>query len=160
MAEEENIVRELHGHFDQALRTALSGGLQITEQRARRRQHEAEAERLLEVEAARQLEECKRAEIQANALLVQQRIAVEEAEQAEQWLRTGEVADRAEETAGETAAKKTPTAYPTPIGEALARSHQNTAGRPAVEHPGAEHTAKARHQRERGPARTTADLGR
>jgi len=60
MAEDENIVGELHGHFDQALRTALSGGLQITEQRARRRQNQAETERLLAVEAARQLEERKR----------------------------------------------------------------------------------------------------
>ena len=161
MAEEENIVGELHGHFDQALRTALSGGLQITEQRARRRQHEAEAERLLAVEAARQLEERKRAEVQANVLLVQQRIAVEEAERAEQSRRTAdEVAERAVETAGETATEDAPTAYPTPIGEALARSHQNTAERNAGQPPSAEHTAKTRHQRERGSARISTDLGR
>jgi len=161
MAEEENIVGELHGHFDQALRTALSGGLQITEQRARRRQHEAEAERLLAVEAARQLEERKRAEIQANALLVQQRMAAEEAERAEQTRRTAdETAERAMESPGENATEHAPTAYPTPIGEALARSHQNTAERSAGQPPSAEHTAKTRHQRERGPARTTPDLGR
>jgi hypothetical protein len=160
MAEEENIIGELHGNFDQTLRTALSGGLQITEQRARRRQHQAEADRLLAVEAARQLEERKRAEIRANALLVQQRIGLEEAERAEQWRRTDEVADRVVETAGETATKQAPTAYPTPIGEALARSHQSTAERTSVEHPGAEHTAKTRHQRERGSARTAPDLGR
>ena len=161
MAEEENIVGELHGHFDQALRTALSGGLQITEQRARRRQNEAEAERLLAVEAARQLEERKRAEVQANALLVQQRITAEEAERAEQTRRTAdEAAERAMETSGENATEDAPTAYPTPIGEALARSHQNTAERGAGQPPAAEHTAKTRHQRERGPARTTPDLGR
>ena len=160
MAEEENIIGELHGHFDQTLRTALSGGLQITEQRARRRQHEAEAERLLAVEAARQLAGRKRAEVMANALLVQQRLGLEEAERAEQWRRSDEVADRDVETADETATKGVPTAYPTPIGEALARSLQNTAERPSIEHPGVDHTAKSRHQRERGPARTTADLGR
>jgi hypothetical protein len=153
MAEEENIVGELHGHFDQAIRTALSGGLQITEQRARRRQHEAEAERLVAVEAARQLEERKRAEVQANALLVQQRTTAEEAERAEQSRRTAdEAAEKVVHTA--TATDNAPTAYPAPIGEALARSHQNTAERSA------EHTAKTHHQRERGPARTTADLGR
>jgi hypothetical protein len=161
MADEENIIGELHGHFDQTLRTALSGGLQITEQRARRRQHEAEAERLLAVEAARQLEERKRAEVQANALLVQQRMALEEAERAEQSRRTAdEVGERAVEASGETATEDAPTAYPTPIGEALARSRQKTAEGLSVEHPAAEHIAKARHQRERGPARTTADLGR
>jgi hypothetical protein len=161
MAEEENIVGELHGHFDQSLRTALSGGLQITEQRARRRQNEAEAERLLAVEAARQLEERKRAEVQANALLVQQRITAEEAERAEQTRRTtDEAAERALETSGENATEDAPTAYPTPIGEALARSHQNTAERSAGQPPAAEHTAKTRHQRERGSARTAPDLGR
>ncbi len=167
MAEEENIVGELHGHFDQALRTALSGGLQITEQRARRRQNEAEAERLRAVEAARQLEERKRAEVQANALLIQQRIALEEAERterterAERTRRTADAAaKRAVETPGETAAEDLPTAFPTPIGEALARSHQNTAERSAGQPPAAEHSAKTRRQRERGPARTTPDLGR
>jgi membrane protein involved in colicin uptake len=161
MAEGENIVGELHGHFDQALRTALSGGLQITEQRARRRQNEAEAERLLAAEATRQLEERKRAEVQANALLVQQRIALEEAERAEQTRRTAdEAAEKAMETPGENATEDAPTAYPTPIGEALARSHQSTAERSSAEHTGAEHTAKTRHQRERGSARTTPDLGR
>jgi len=158
MAEEENIVGELHGHFDQALRTALSGGLQITEQRARRRQNEAEAERLRAVEVARQLEERKRAEVQANALLVQQRIALEESERTR---RTADAAaQRAVETPGESAAEAAPTAFPTPIGEALARSHQNTAERSAGQPPAGEHTAKTRRQRERGPARTTPDLGR
>jgi hypothetical protein len=56
------------------LRTTLSGGLQMTEQRARRRQNEAEAERRMAAEAARQLEERKRAEREANALLAQQSI--------------------------------------------------------------------------------------
>jgi len=74
MAEEENITQDLHGHLTQMLRTTLSGGLQITEQRARRRQNEAEAERRIAAEAARQLEERKRAEREANALLAQQRI--------------------------------------------------------------------------------------
>ena len=158
MAEEENIVGELHGHFDQALRTALSGGLQITEQRARRRQNEAEAERLRAVEAARQLEERKRAEVQANALLVQQRIALEESERTR---RTADAAaKRAVEGPGETAAEDSPTAFPTPIGEALARSHQNAAERSAGQPAAAEHSAKTRRQRERGPARTTPDLGR
>jgi hypothetical protein len=158
MAEEENIVGELHGHFDQALRTALSGGLQITEQRARRRQNEAEAERLLAVEVARQLEERKRAEVQANALLVQQRIALEESERTR---RTADsAAERAVETPGESAAEDSPTAFPTPIGEALARSHQNAAERSAGPPAAAEHSAKTRRQRERGPARTTPDLGR
>jgi hypothetical protein len=74
MAEEENITQELHGHLTQMLRTTLSGGLQMTEQRARRRQNEAEAERRIAAEAARQLEERKRAEREANALLAQQSI--------------------------------------------------------------------------------------
>jgi hypothetical protein len=161
MAEEENIVGELHGHFDQSLRTALSAALQITEQRARRRQNEAETERLLAVEAARQLEERKRAEVQANALLVQQRITAEEAERAEQTRRTTDAAaERAMETSGENATEDAPTAYPTPIGEALARSHQNTAEPSAGQLPAAEHSAKTRHQRERGSARTAPDLGR
>jgi hypothetical protein len=59
------------------LRTTLSGGLQMTEQRARRRQNEAEAERRIAAEAARQLEERKRAEREANALLAQQSITRE-----------------------------------------------------------------------------------
>ena len=147
--------------FDQALRTALSGGLQITEQRARRRQNEAEAERLRAVEVARQLEERKRAEVQANALLVQQRIALEEGERAERTRRTADTAaERAVETPGESAAEAAPTAFPTPIGEALARSHQNAAERSAGQPAAAEHSAKTRRQRERGPARTTPDLGR
>jgi hypothetical protein len=157
MAEEENIAGELHGHFDQALRTALSGGLQIAEQRARRRQHEAEAERFLTKNVARQLEERKRAEIEANALLVQQRIAVQETERAEQSRRTVE-AGRSPETAGERASQSAPTAFPSTIGETLARSRQNGSERGGAEVN--EHTAKPRHQRERGAAKTTAELGR
>ena len=82
MAEEENITQELHGHLTQMLRTTLSGGLQMTEQRARRRQNEAEAERRIAAEAARQLEERKRAEREANALLAQQGITRQGEERA------------------------------------------------------------------------------
>jgi hypothetical protein len=82
MAEEENITQELHGHLTQMLRTTLSGGLQMTEQRARRRQNEAEAERRIAAEAARQLEERKRAEREANALLAQQSITRQGEERA------------------------------------------------------------------------------
>ena len=82
MAEEENITQELHGHLTQMLRTTLSGGLQMTEQRARRRQNEAEAERRMAAEAARQLEERKRAEREANALLAQQSITRQGEERA------------------------------------------------------------------------------
>ena len=79
MAEEENIAQELHGHLTQMLRTSLSGGLQMSEQRARRRQHEAEKPNgALATEAARQLEERKRAEREASALLAQQRITRQE----------------------------------------------------------------------------------
>ena len=82
MAEEENITQELHGHLTQMLRTTLSGGLQMTEQQARRRQNEAEAERRIAAEAARQLEERKRAEREANALLAQQHITRQGEERA------------------------------------------------------------------------------
>src|SRR5664280_434894 len=82
MAEEENITQELHGHLTQMLRTTLSGGLQMTEQQARRHQNEAEAERRIAAEAARQLEERKRAEREANALLAQQRITRQGEERA------------------------------------------------------------------------------
>jgi hypothetical protein len=82
MAEEENITQELHGHLTQMLRTTLSGGLQMTEQRARRHQNEAEAERRIAAEAARQLEERKRAEREANALLAQQSITRQGEERA------------------------------------------------------------------------------
>jgi hypothetical protein len=71
MAEEENIIAELHGHFDQMVRSTLAGGLGLAEQRARRRQSEAEAERAMAAEAARQLQERKRAEREAMALAVQ-----------------------------------------------------------------------------------------
>lgn len=71
MAEEENIVAELHGHFDQMVRSTLAGGLGLAEQRARRRQSEAEADRAMAAEAARQLEERKRAEREAMALAAQ-----------------------------------------------------------------------------------------
>ena len=156
VAEDENIVGELNGHFDQALRTALSGGLQVSEQRARRRQHEAEAERILAKDVARQLEERRRAEIEANALLVQQRIATEETERAEQLRRTVDEAIKGTEgTASESETQSASSAYPSTIGEALARARQN-----ASEHPAPDHTANARHQRERGAAKTTAELGR
>jgi hypothetical protein len=82
MAEEENITQELHGHLTQMLRTTLSGGLQMTEQRARRRQNEAEAERRMAAETARQLEERKRAEREVNALLAQQSITRQGEERA------------------------------------------------------------------------------
>jgi len=71
MAEEENIVAELHGHFDQMVRSTLAGGLGLAEQRARRRQSEAEAERTMAAEAARQLQARKRAEREAMALAAQ-----------------------------------------------------------------------------------------
>jgi prophage DNA circulation protein len=143
MAEEENIVRELHGHFDQALRTALSGGLQFTEQRSRRRQHEAEAERLRAQEAARQLEERKRVEHEAAALLAQQSIAAEEA-----------LRETAAHQAGESATASAPTAYPSTIEDALEQARRNSVDRPG------EHTAKTHHQRERGAVRPPAELGR
>src|ERR1035441_8695047 len=73
IAEEENIAGELHGHLTQMLRTAMSGGLQVTEQRDRRLQQEAEAERRAVMENARQLDERKRAELEMNVLLAQQR---------------------------------------------------------------------------------------
>ena len=103
MAEEENIARELHGHLTQMLRTALSGGLQMTEQRARRRQHEAEAERRIAAETARQLEERKRAEREANAFLAQQSIIREEAERAGH---AGRAVGTAVETAVETRGRR------------------------------------------------------
>jgi len=71
MAEEENIIAELHGHFDQMVRSTLAGGLGLAEQRARRRQSEAEAERAMAAEAARQLQARKRAEREAMALAAQ-----------------------------------------------------------------------------------------
>ena len=80
MAEEENIAQELHGHLDPDAAHLASGGLQMTEQRARRHQHEAEAERRLAAEAARQLEERKRAERELHALVAQQAITRQEAE--------------------------------------------------------------------------------
>ena len=50
----------------------------------------------------------------------------------------------------ETASKQVPTAFPRSVAEALADSRRNPE----------ESTAKARHQRERGAAKQTADLGR
>ena len=84
MAEEENIVAELHGHFDQMVRSTLAGGLGLAEQRARRRQSEAEAERAMAAEAARQLEERKRAEREATALAAQLSMTSREQERATQ----------------------------------------------------------------------------
>jgi septum formation inhibitor MinC len=156
MAEDENVAGELHGHFDQALRTALSGGLQITEQRARRRQHDAEAERHLAQDVAAQLAVRKRAE--ATALLVQQRLAAEEAERTEQSRRAVEEGTQRNQTAGADTTQRAPTAYPCTIGETLARSGQNASARDGAQ--ANEHPAKARHQRERGAVRTTAELGR
>jgi hypothetical protein len=147
VAEEESVAAELHGHLTQILRTALAGGLQVSEQRARRQQQEAEAERRTATEAAHQLQERKRAERAMNTLLAQQSIAREEAERAAQARRA---ADTAVEGAVETASKQVPTAFPRSVAEALADSRRNPE----------ESTAKARHQRERGAAKQTADLGR
>lgn len=138
MAEEENIAGELHGHLTQMLRTAMSGGLQVTEQRARRLQQEAEAERRAAMENARQLDERKRAELEMNVLLAQQRRDRQDTERA---------VDRAVETngSGGTSADAGATAFPKPVEDALGAAHQGTV----------EHSAKPCHQRDRGATNTT-----
>ena len=153
MSGEENIAQELHGHLTQMLRTSMSGGLQMTEQRARRRQHEAETERRLATEAARQLDERKRAEREASALVAQQSITRQEQERAADARRDVDAdagardADRATvENGGEHAS----TAFPTSVDEALA----GIRGRQA------DSTAKTCHERDRGTSRQPAELGR
>src|ERR1019366_4617748 len=94
MSEEENIAQELHGHLTQMLRTSMSGGLQVIEQRARHRQHDAEAERRTLSDAARQLEERKRVAGEASALLAQQTFAGQERERAADSRREADTADR------------------------------------------------------------------
>ena len=106
MAEEENIVGELHGHFDQALRTALSGGLQITEQRARRRQNEAEAERLMRSKRPVNSKSANGPKSRPMRCSSNNALPLEEAERAERTRRTADAAaERAVETPGETAAE-------------------------------------------------------
>jgi hypothetical protein len=147
MSEEENIAQELHGLLTQMLRTSMSGGLQMTEQRARRRQHEAETERRLATEAARQLDERKRAEREASALVAQQTITCQERERADDARRDIDAGDRAAvENVGEHAS----TAFPTSVDEALAgiRGHETDS------------TAKTCHERDRGTSRQPAELGR
>ena len=153
MSEEESIAQELHGHLTQMLRTSMSGGLQMIEQRARRRQHEAETERRLATEAARQLDERKRAEREASALVAQQTITRQEQERAADARRDADAgagsrdADRAiVEDGGEHAS----TAFPTSVDEALA----GIRGRQA------DSTAKTCHERDRGTSRQPAELGR
>ena len=151
MSGEENIAQELHGHLTQMLRTSMSGGLQMIEQRARRRQQEAETERRLATEAARQLDERKRAEREASALVAQQTITRQEQERAGDARRDADAgtgdADRATvENGGEHAS----TAFPTSIDEALA----GIRGRQA------DSTAKTCHERDRGTSRQPAELGR
>ena len=84
MSEEENIAAELHEHLTHSLRTALAGGLQIVDQRARNRHAEAEIERQQATEVARQLEERKRAEREMNALRAQQILVSQEQDRADQ----------------------------------------------------------------------------
>lgn len=114
MSEEENIIGELHGHLTQMVRTAMSGGLQISEQRARRLQQEAEAERLAATESARQLEERKRAEAEMNVLLAQQRRDRQDRERAVEPERTVE-AERAVEGEGGRTMQGPPTTEPTSV---------------------------------------------
>lgn len=121
MSEEENIAQELHGHLTQMLRTSMSGGLQMTEQRARRRQHDAEAERRTLTDAARQLEERKRIAGEASALLAHQTLAGQEQERAADARREADAADRF-------AAEHATAAFPIPIGQALADVHQHGTG--------------------------------
>jgi hypothetical protein len=143
VAEEENVAQELHGHLNQMLRTTMSAGLQMTEQRARRHQHEAEAERRIAADTARQLEERKRAEREANVLVAEQSMARQEEDRA------AEARQAADKAIGSTTSHET-AAFPQSIDEALAETRQSTA----------DHTAKTCHQRERGTSRSTADLGR
>ena len=151
MSEEENIAQELHGHLTQMLRTSMSGGLQMTEQRARRRQHEAETERRLATEAGRQLDERKRAEREASALVAQQAITRQEQESAADARRDADAGARdADRATVENGGEHASTAFPTSIDEALARIQ----GRQA------DSTAKTCHERDRGTSRQTAELGR
>lgn len=197
MSEDENIAQELGGHLTQVLRTSLAGGLQLTEQRARRAQHDAETERRRATDAARQLEDRKRAERESNALLAQQAMVRQEQERADQTRQAAaEVLDAADdgvigsplvpadflgpevhfhrataaeaaepgligalieqheaeraEQARRAAVEAASTAYPTPVGEALAGTRDSAS----------ERTAKTCHQRDRGASLAAADLGR
>ena len=153
MSEEENIAQELHGHLTQMLRTSMSGGLQMTEQRARRRQHEAETERRLATEAARQLDERKRAEREASALVAQQTITRQEEERAADARRdtdAGARADRADRATVENGGEHASPAFPTSVDEALA----------GIQGRQADSTAKTCHERDRGTSRQLAELGR
>jgi hypothetical protein len=159
MSEEESIAQELHGHLTQMLRTSMSGGLQLTEQRARRRQHEAETERRLATEAARQLDERKRAECEASALVAQQTITRQEQERAADARRNADAGAGAGAGAGardadratvENGAEHASTAFPTSVDEALAGIRDHEANR----------TAKTCHERDRGTSRQPAELGR
>jgi hypothetical protein len=151
MSGEENIAQELHGHLTQMLRTSMSGGLQMIEQRARRRQHEAETERRLATEAARQLDERKRAERDASALVAQQTITRQEQERAADARRDADAGTRdAERATVEDSAEHASTAFPTSVDEALA----GIRGRQA------DSTAKTCHERDRGTSRQPAELGR
>jgi len=151
MSEEESIAQELHGHLTQMLRTSMSGGLQMIEQRARRRQHEADTERRLATEAARQLDERKRAEREASALVAQQTMARQEQERAADARRDADAGTRdAERATVEDSGEHASTAFPTSVDEALA----GIRGRQA------DSTAKTCHERDRGTSRQPAELGR
>ncbi|MGP0109721.1 MAG: hypothetical protein ACLPR9_12835 [Acidimicrobiales bacterium] len=151
MSEQENIAQELHGHLTQMLRTSMSGGLQMTEQRARRRQHEAETERRLATESARQLDERKRAESEASALVAQQTITRQEQERAADARRDADAGVRGTDRATvENGAEHASTAFPTSVDEALS----GIRGRQA------DGTAKTCHERDRGTSRQPAELGR
>jgi hypothetical protein len=151
MSEEESIAQELHGHLTQMLRTSMSGGLQMTEQRARRRQHEAETERRLATEAARQLDERKRAEREASALVAQQTTTRQEQERAADARRDVDAGTRdADRATVEDGGEHASTAFPTSVDEALA----GIRGRQV------DSTAKTCHERDRGTSRQPAELGR
>ena len=151
MSEEESIAQELHGHLTQMLRTSMSGGLQMIEQRARRRQHEAETERGLATEAARQLDERKRAEREASALVAQQTITRQEQERAADARKDADAGTRdADRATVEDSGEHASTAFPTSVDEALAgiRGRQT------------ESSAKTCHERDRGTSRQPVELGR
>ena len=151
MSEEENIAQELHGHLTQMLRTSMSGGLQMTEQRARRRQHEAETERRLVTEAARQLDERKRAEREASALVAQQTITRQEQERSADARRDADAGARdADRATVEDGGEHASTAFPTSVDEALSGIRERQA----------DGTAKTCHERDRGTSRQPAELGR
>jgi hypothetical protein len=151
MSEEENIAQELHGHLTQMLRTSMSGGLQMTEQRARRRQHEAETERRLATESARQLDERKRAEREASALVAQQTITRQEQERATDACRDADAGARdADRATVEDGGEHASTAFPTSVDEALSGIRERQA----------DGTAKTCHERDRGTSRQPAELGR